>query len=311
MPRYFTHYWNNAIVEYAMDSEEEESPLEVTAGDGLTHSGVAVGDVVYIINVLKGDLFLIGRMRVGEILRGRSSAWRRLKHRAWAAEEHLVAARGSGTPQYFSRAVTAAALRNLSFLDPNGPVQPTFSAGERVEKRSVRGFREIDDATARLFDEILAQPISDDRDYDDEEYDETEDGDGLSDSDLKDIQEKYDNAELVERVADAAAAATARELEAQGYRFIGKTDSSSAGFNLRFLDGEDVAHVIVKGVVDSEPAFLITEREIATLESEHSAMLSVVSSALSRSPAVAIWTSEDFFDEFAVRPVLYAARRVD
>ncbi|MDH7514987.1 MAG: hypothetical protein QHI48_03805 [Bacteroidota bacterium] len=314
MPRFFVHYWSNPIIEDALDNKEEGTLLDCTAGEGLVDSGVSVGDMVYIVNVYRGELYVIARMQVGEIILGRNAAWKKLRNRAWAADEHLVAARGSGTPLYFSRVVPAEHLPHIRFVDGRQPERLSFLEYGRIDKKSIRGFREIDAGTARLFEELISMPFippDDNANESDDMFDEEEDEATLDEHDVDDIRRQYDNAEIVERTADVARSLAIRELEGRGYRYDGPLEDEDGAYDLRFYDGEERIPVIVKGTVDIEPAFFLSDRELTLLEEDPSAVLCVVTGALSRSPRITVLTAEEFFDDFAMRPVLYAVKKVD
>src|SRR2546428_3651803 len=64
--RYFTHYWANDTWEE--NSRQEGKPLIHTASNLFRSRGVAIGDFVYVVTVLAGRLFLLGRIEVGAML---------------------------------------------------------------------------------------------------------------------------------------------------------------------------------------------------------------------------------------------------
>jgi hypothetical protein len=101
---YFTHYWEGKTCDEMFALGWEGKPLDHTAGKIFKRRGVAVGDKVYVVNIVKGILLLIGRMEVGQIVLSTQEASIILGYEAWEAPEHLIAKRGSATPMRWPRA---------------------------------------------------------------------------------------------------------------------------------------------------------------------------------------------------------------
>src|SRR5689334_10151533 len=118
MPRYFTYYWKNEFCE----PEEEGAPeryLNHLAGSRFLKRGVKPGDFVYLVTVKKGELYLVARMEVGEIVDTQEAAilLKRDPEELWDAEEHLMAKPGSGTCMIFDRWVSLDVTKSLRFLN--------------------------------------------------------------------------------------------------------------------------------------------------------------------------------------------------
>jgi len=60
----FTHYWKNDTFEHTWANGHEGERLNHTAGNIFANADVKKGDAVYVITVIKGELFLVGRMTV-------------------------------------------------------------------------------------------------------------------------------------------------------------------------------------------------------------------------------------------------------
>src|SRR5262245_27053754 len=91
MARFFTYGWQYAEVR----KEPEGEPLGHAAGSRFSSRGIEPGDCVYIVAVHWGQLYLLGKMRVGKIV-SKDEARRMLGVEPYDAPEHLIAS--AGTP---------------------------------------------------------------------------------------------------------------------------------------------------------------------------------------------------------------------
>jgi hypothetical protein len=151
MPRYFTHYWKNSTWFYNQECETGQL-LDHTAGDLFTKRGVGAGDIVYVVTVLSGKLYLGGKMAVLKICKEQEAAqylgWK--VDELWEAGDHLIAE--SATPMRFDLAVPHQTTVRLRF---NGSKALKFSAPGWLDSQTLRGVREIEEASALLLDELL------------------------------------------------------------------------------------------------------------------------------------------------------------
>jgi len=113
----FTHYWEGETCDCML--EEESEPLNHTAVNLFRQRGVSHGDKLYVVNVLKGELYLVGRLRVDKIV-SQSVAERLLKRELWPASEHLMAMPGSESPMRFERLIPLAVTQKLMFESGGG-----------------------------------------------------------------------------------------------------------------------------------------------------------------------------------------------
>src|SRR5437764_1485926 len=112
MPRYFTHYWKN---ETCRDHEPDSGePLDYIAGNMFCERGVKEGDVVYVVTVKRGRLFLIGRLTVEQICSPAEAARIIETEDLWPAKEHIIAA--SATPMRFDIEVPSEVTGKLLFF---------------------------------------------------------------------------------------------------------------------------------------------------------------------------------------------------
>jgi hypothetical protein len=150
----FTQYWKgNTCDEMFADGHEGQS-LDHTAGKLFTQRGVGVGDKVYVANVLKGVLILIGRLEVAKIV-SKSEAERLLDYDAWDAPEHLIAKPGSPTPMRFKRDVPLEITKQLLFNGAKGFVSLKFVSEDLLDAQTLRGVRRLTEASAQLLDGLL------------------------------------------------------------------------------------------------------------------------------------------------------------
>lgn len=115
---HFTHYWSRRSCDYYMSIGQEGLPLDHTAGSRFMERTVSINDFVYVVTTREGELFLIGKMQVGEIVFSDEEAKARIGYEPWSAPQHLIAK--SCTPMRFDRPVPLEATRSLRFIGPVG-----------------------------------------------------------------------------------------------------------------------------------------------------------------------------------------------
>lgn len=150
----FTHYWEGRTCDAMLEEGYEGQSLDHTAGKLFRQRGVSVGDKVYVVNVLKGRLFLIGRLEVAKIV-SKSEAERLLGTDLWDAPEHLVAKPGSATPMHFEREVPLAVTKELIFHGTKGFEPLKFVSDDTLDRQTLRGVRRITEPSAHLFENLL------------------------------------------------------------------------------------------------------------------------------------------------------------
>jgi hypothetical protein len=88
--RYFTHYWSNATWRREAIRLDD---LDHTAGNQFRKKGIRAGDVIYIITVIDGKIFLGGKLVVDQVV-GQQMAAEILDKwpgALWNAKEHVIA----------------------------------------------------------------------------------------------------------------------------------------------------------------------------------------------------------------------------
>ena len=153
----FTHYWKNDTFEQMRANGHEGEPLNHTAGNGFAKVGVKKGDAVYVFTVIKGELFLVGRMAVSQIVHSNTEAARLLGYDVWRADDHLIATESECTPMKFQRRVPTDIVEKLRFEAKEGPKPLTFKSSGGLDQQTLRGVRRLTRSSAGLLDSILGR----------------------------------------------------------------------------------------------------------------------------------------------------------
>jgi hypothetical protein len=161
MSRYFTHYWQNSTWFYNQEIAADGDFLDHIAGNLFTKRGVGIGDVIYVVTVLSGNLYLCGKMVAARICDAHEAA-KYLGSRPedlWEASEHIVAS--EATPMRFDLAVPLTVTAGLRFIAGKNPKPLKFAAPGFLDQQTLRGVRELEHSSALELDELLPrmQPI--------------------------------------------------------------------------------------------------------------------------------------------------------
>lgn len=126
-----------------------------TAGEQFRRRGVKVGDFIYVATVVKGRLFLAGRMQVCRILSQRETEAYLKDKNIWKASIHLVAKSNAATPIRLNRIVPLAVVERLRFISGKGIKQPVFESPGRLYTQTFRTLREMTPDSAAELDKLL------------------------------------------------------------------------------------------------------------------------------------------------------------
>jgi len=147
MTRYFTAYWKN-------DSWTRElqrgATLNHTAANNFRSKGVAPGDVVYIVTVLKGELYVGGKIVVERVVSQKQAEEAILGENLWNAVDHLIAVPGATAPLRPIQASSSVARRIL-FTTGKGLL---YRKG-KIDEQTLRGVRELTPESAGLLNEVI------------------------------------------------------------------------------------------------------------------------------------------------------------
>jgi 5-methylcytosine-specific restriction protein A len=155
MPRYFTHYWSN-------DTWREFSKF-AAVGDLPDYAGsnlfrkrdVASGDLVYVVTVLHGALYLLAKLRVAMVcdIDKAAAALETTPELLWDADDHIVA--DAATPLAFDRQVPQDVTICLLFAGGGNEKTVKFDHRGAVDQQTMRGVRELTPISAALLDSLL------------------------------------------------------------------------------------------------------------------------------------------------------------
>ncbi len=154
MSRYFTHYWKNDTWEFNSNLWDK-SFLEHSASNMFIKRGVQPGDFVYVITVIKGELYLEGRMKVAKILSYDEAAVELKDNNLWDAEEHLIGVPGACSPQVFDRKVPLEITKNLRLVSGVQSIPPKFKTPGLLDQQTFRGIRELTEESAIQLDKFI------------------------------------------------------------------------------------------------------------------------------------------------------------
>lgn len=155
MSRYFTHYWKNSTWLLQQEIAAGGDILDHTAGNLFKKRGVGIGDVIYVVTVLSGDLYLCGKMVAADIC-GVHKAAKYLgcaPEGLWKASEHVVASKA--TLMRFDLAVPLTLTTELRFAGRKHSKQLTFVAPGHLDQQTLRGVRELEPSSALELDDFL------------------------------------------------------------------------------------------------------------------------------------------------------------
>lgn len=152
MRRFFTHYWLNKTWERNRKEASDGELLHHTAGNLFQERGVGIGDVVYVVSVIKGSLYICGKLVVGRICKSDEAA-AILDYEPWDAEEHIIAP--MATRMSFNLKVPLKLTRQLRFISRKGIKPPKFKALNYLDEQTLRNVRELDHASAVQLDALL------------------------------------------------------------------------------------------------------------------------------------------------------------
>lgn len=153
--RYFTHYWQNETWDFNREVFEPGEFLTHIAGNLFTKRGVRVGDIVYVVTVRSGVLFLCGKLKVGHFATPDEAA--RLTglsiEELWAANEHILAS--EATEARWDLELTVPEARKLEFVSDGIAKGLKFKSRDQLDQQTLRGVRQLMPESAKILDGYL------------------------------------------------------------------------------------------------------------------------------------------------------------
>ena len=124
MVRYWTCHWRNRF--WRNDINREYSPCCSSGSNSFRKRGLSLGNVVYIVSMMDGQLLLGGRMTVNRIV-SRNEAVQILGNgNLYDADEWIIDDVESGTPLNVHRRLASAVTRRLRFVVPRSEPRGLF-----------------------------------------------------------------------------------------------------------------------------------------------------------------------------------------
>ena len=319
MPRFYTHYWSTQTCNEFYNGGLSGEPLAHTAGGRFSSAGIEEGDIVYVVSITQGQLFVIGRMEVMKIASTEEAAEFLKTDDLWEAEEHLLAREGSTTPCNYLNSVESETVKQLRFHTSSGDIVPLkFVDDERLDRQTLRGIRELTSDSARILDTVLDEYEGDEFYEQEAEENAPADDDGDDDAgedseeeidldELDDISRIFGRAEHNQQVEQSAVQFVTARLESEGWS-VRSREKDGCGYDLHCTDGGREIHVEVKGTSGPDQRFIMTEKEFELAVSDDDFELHLVTDALSGSPVLHIYTGDQLDDFFDFRALQWAFR---
>jgi hypothetical protein len=139
-------------------------PLKHTASDVFRDRGVQRGDAVFVAEVVNGQLQLIGRLVVADVL-SKKQAQKKLGYAVWDAQDHVIAAPGA-SPITYGRRVEPDVAAELRFRQKTGRVSGDgvpkyrltklkFNSDGRLDAQTTRTVRRLTEESAARLEDLL------------------------------------------------------------------------------------------------------------------------------------------------------------
>jgi hypothetical protein len=155
MARYWTCHWQSRL--WRDDINAEFDPIDGSGSNQFRKRGVAPGDVVYIVSLSGGRLYLGGRMPVRRIV-SRPEAVRIFgTDNLYEADEWVIDEERSGTPLHLHRRLAPEVTRQIRCIMADGSERGLcFVDQDNLDGQATRGIRRLAPESAELFDRIIA-----------------------------------------------------------------------------------------------------------------------------------------------------------
>lgn len=153
MTRFWTCHWQFRY--WRPDINREGQPICSCGSNTFTKRGVSVGDIVYVISLSKGQLYLGGRMTVKRVVSRRQALHLLRNDNLYDAREWIVDPDQTGTPLHLHRRLSPVLTKQLRFRSRKGPQEPCFISDTDLDNQATRGVRELTRESAKLLDGII------------------------------------------------------------------------------------------------------------------------------------------------------------
>jgi hypothetical protein len=279
-PRQFLQYWKPKQVD-----------REIVIGHTLDHSGseqlnkAAPGNIIWIVTVRQGQITLVGRLVVGEIIDYRE-AKNRFGSDVWAASHHAVAKRGTEEP--INELSLMPIAESLRFVSSTHRDRLDIEVG-KVDGKQLQAIRELTPQSARLIERLW-------------------NGVGQATDFEKQVRRGigFGNPETNKRVERAAIQQVTQDYVSRGWT-VHSVEADKCGYDLNCKKGKDKEHVEVKGVQGQVISFIITRGERRRAQNDPNFVLCVVTSALTHKPTLCWYMPSEIERLFTYEPLAFQA----
>jgi uncharacterized protein DUF3883 len=280
--RHFLQYWKPKQVD-----------RETAIGHALDHSGseqlnkINPGNIIWIVTVREGQLNLVGRLVVGEVI-GYEEAKKRFPN-VWEAEHHAVAK--SGTEEPINELTLMPVAESLRFISTTHRDRLDIQDG-KVDGKQLQAIRELTADSTRLIEQLwygLGQATDFER--------QVRRGAG------------FGNPETNKKVENAAIEHVTKDYVSRGWA-VESREAEKCGYDLLCNKGKREQHVEVKGTQGEVISFIITRGEKRHAEKDTDFVLCVVTSALSEQPKLWSYNPGEIECLFTYEPLAYLANLI-
>lgn len=152
MAKAFSIYWTPE----GWQGIPEGTPITTAGGSGFS-SRIAPEDRVFVTNVFKGQLRVVGAFSVERVVN--TSKEGKPPNASWDAAEYLLAQDGSSTPLQ-PRVVPASTIEKLRFIGADGKLgRVALNPDGTVYGQAMRAVREVTPESAALLESLLSSAL--------------------------------------------------------------------------------------------------------------------------------------------------------
>ena len=151
-PQFWTTHWQQSF--WNPKSNVDGAPIQGAGSSVFGQRGVAVGDVIYIISLAAGHLFLGGKMQITEIVSRDEAAEILGSENLYDANLWAISKTG-GTSLHLRRRLAPSLTKKLLFERADGTRGLTFIDQDNLDNQATRGLGKLTPDSARLLDSII------------------------------------------------------------------------------------------------------------------------------------------------------------
>lgn len=288
MTRFWTHYWSNPTWDANRD-ELQGKPCDGIWGSALERTTMEAGDVIYIVTVNKGRLFVAGKIRAFEF---------------YVADQGLEIDADQSTSFDFDIEIPLQITRKLEFISGAGRTHLKFEDkdSQRLDRQTLRPCRQLTLESALLLDEFLP-PLED------IEFPDSDDSDSRPLELTNSSGGGFGSWERNQQIEQAAVEYVTRLYEGRGWN-VRSVEAEKVGYDLMCTFEDQEEHVEVKGSSGNEETFILTANEYKQSKSDPKFHLILVKQVLDTDHiAYRSWTGDELHQNFNFEPISFKVTR--